>query len=177
MRPFFGRPVFKDRTRLNDKIRVPQIRLIDDAGNQRGVMTPDEALKIAREAELDLVEVAPTAKPPVCRIMDYSKFKFDQAKKAKEARKKQKIIHVKEIKLHPNTDVHDYDFKRNHIEKFLKRGDKVKVTMVFRGREMKHIATGVAVLDRLSKELAPIAEVDKVPYKEGRLMIMVLMPK
>ena len=140
-------------------------------------MTSHDALKLAQAAALDLVEVAPQASPPVCRIMDYSKYKYDQAKAMKEARKKQKVIHVKEIKMHPHIDEHDYNFKRNHLEKFLKRGDKAQVTMVFRGREMQHIETGKAVLERLSKELAPIAEIEKMPYREGRMMIMILMPK
>ena len=133
---------------------------------------------MAKAQGLDLVEIAPGAtQPPVCRIMDYTKYKYEQDKKAKEARKKQKIIHLKEIKLHPNIDEHDYNFKKNHIEDFLKRGDKVKVTMVFRGREMQHMNVGRAVLDRLARELAPVAEIEKMPYSEGRLMIMGLMPK
>lgn len=156
---------------------MPQIRLIDEAGEQRGLMTPQDALKIAQAAGLDLVEIAPTASPPVCRVMDYSKFKYDQAKKTKEARKKQRVIHVKEIKMHPHIDEHDYTFKKNHLEKFLKRGDKAQITMVFRGREMQRQEAGRAVLDRLAKELAPVAEVERVPYTEGRLMIMILMPK
>ena len=140
-------------------------------------MTPQEALKIAQALGLDLVEVAPAANPPVCRIMDYSKYKYDQEKAAKEARRKQKVMHMKEIKMHPNIDDHDYEFKRNHIEKFLKRGDKAQVTMVFRGREMQHMNAGRAVLERLVKELSPIAEIEKMPYTEGRQMIMILMPK
>jgi len=162
---------------VNERIRIAQVRVIDDQGNQRGIMTPAEALKLAATVGLDLVEVAPQAVPPVCRIMDYSKYKYDQEKAAKEARKKQKVIHIKEIKMHPHIDEHDYNFKRNHLEKFLKRGDKAQVTMVFRGREMQHLETGRAVLDRLAKELAPFAEIEKVPYTEGRLMIMVLQPK
>ncbi len=162
---------------MNERIRIAQVRVIDDQGNQRGIMTPAEALKLAATVGLDLVEVAPQAVPPVCRIMDYSKYKYDQEKAAKEARKKQKVIHIKEIKMHPHIDEHDYNFKRNHLEKFLKRGDKAQVTMVFRGREMQHLETGRAVLDRLAKELAPFAEIEKVPYTEGRLMIMVLQPK
>ncbi len=156
---------------------MAQIRLIDDVGEQRGIMTPQDALKIAAAVGLDLVEVAPGATPPVCRIMDYSKFKYDQEKAAKEARRKQKIIHIKEIKMHPHIDEHDYNFKRNHIEKFLKRGDKAQVTMVFRGREMQHMETGRAVLDKLAKEMSPIAEIEKPPLTEGRLMIMILSPK
>lgn len=162
---------------MNERIRIAQIRVIDDQGNQRGIMTPADAIKLATAVGLDLVEVAPQASPPVCRIMDYSKYKYDQEKAAKEARKKQKVIHIKEIKMHPHIDEHDYNFKRNHLEKFLKRGDKAQVTMVFRGREMQHLQTGRAVLERLAKELAPFAEIEKVPYTEGRLMIMVLQPK
>ena len=169
--------IFRDTVRVNERIRISQIRLIDEAGNQRGVMSPQDAMKLAQNANLDLVEVAPSASPPVCRIMDYTKYKYDQAKKAREARRKQKVIHLKEIKLHPNTDEHDYNFKKNHLEKFLKRGDKTKVTMVFRGREMQHMNTGRALLERLAKELAPLAEVEKMPYREGRFMIMILMPK
>lgn len=126
---------------------------------------------------MDLVEIAPGAQPPVCRIMDYTKYKYEQAKKAKEARKKQKIIHLKEIKMHPNIDEHDYNFKKKHLEDFLRRGDKAKVTMVFRGREMQHMNVGRAVLERLSNELSPIAEIEKMPYTEGRFMIMILNPK
>jgi translation initiation factor IF-3 len=165
--------------RVNEQVkyRNPQVRLIDGDGNQRGVMASAEALKIAQVAELDLVEVSPKATPPVCRVMDFSKYKFDQAKKAKEAKKKQKVIHVKEIKLHPNTDKHDYGFKKNHMEKFLSRGDKVKVTMVYRGREMRHYEKGLAVLKQLAKEVAHLAEVEKLPYKEGRRTIMILTPK
>jgi translation initiation factor IF-3 len=163
--------------RVNERIRIDKVRLIDDQGNQRGVVPTPEALQIARNAGLDLVEVAPAASPPVCRVMDYTKYKYDQAKKAKEARKKQKIIHLKEIKLHPHIDEHDYNFKKRHLEEFLKRGDKAKVTMVFRGREMQRQEAGRAVLDRLAKELSPIAEIEKMPYTEGRAMIMILMPK
>ena len=170
-------PISKDNVRVNERIRVPQVRVVDEAGNQRGIMPPYEALKIAQAAGLDLVEVAPGASPPVCRVMDYSKFKYDQEKAAKEARKKQKVIHVKEIKMHPHIDEHDYNFKRNHLEKFLKRGDKAQVTMVFRGREMQHLETGRAVLERLAKDLAPVAEIEKTPYTEGRQMIMIFMPK
>ena len=169
--------VSKDKVRVNKRINSLEIRVIDDAGNQRGVMSPEDAMKIAQEAELDLVEIAPSSKPPVCRIMDYSKYKYDQAKKAKEAKKKQKVIHVKEIKMHPNIDQHDYIFKKNNIEKFLKRGDRAKVTMVFRGREMAHLETGRAVLQKLANELAPIAEIEKPPAKEGRHIIMFLVPK
>ena len=174
----WGRPFpKKDRTRVNTQIRVAEVRLIDEAGEQRGVMTPQDAIQLAEKAELDLVEVAPTAKPPVCRIMDYSKFKYDQAKKEKEARRKQKIIHIKEIKLKPRIDIHDYEFKRNHMEKFLKRGDKVKVTVVFRGREKGKTEVGRELLKRLAGELAPIAEVESAPMRDRNQLIMILNPK
>ena len=156
---------------------MPQIRLIDEAGNQRGILTPEEAMKLAGQAGLDLVEVAPLASPPVCRIMDYSKFKYDQEKKAKEARRKQMVVHLKEIKMHPHIDEHDYTFKKHHVEDFLKRGDKVKVTMIFRGRENQYVASGQAVLDRLLQEVSPLAEVEKAPWKEGRQIMIILMPK
>jgi len=162
---------------VNERIRIAQVRVIDDEGNQLGIMTPAEAMKVAVAAGLDLVEVAPQASPPVCRIMDYSKYKYDQAKKQKEARKKQKVIHIKEIKFHPHISEHDYVFKRQHAEKFLKRGDKVKATMVYRGRELARKETGRKVLQRLAQELVAIAEVEKPPIAEGRSIMMVLMPK
>ena len=140
-------------------------------------MTPQEALQIAEKAELDLVEIAPTAKPPVCRVMDFSKYKYDQAKKEKEARKKQKVIHIKEIKLHPQIDQHDYWFKKNHMEKFLKRGDKVKVTVVLRGRQKFKRGAGTELLDRLTADLAPIAEVESPPAKDRNQFFMLLTPK
>ncbi len=167
----------KEKLRVNDRIRAAQIRVIDEAGNQHGVLTPLEAMKLAEGAGLDLVEVAPMSSPPVCRIMDYSKYKYDQEKKAKEARKKQKVIHVKEIKFHPRIDQHDYNFKKNHVEKFLKRGDKVKATMVFRGRENQNVEAGRTVLFKLLSDVAPLAEIEKTPFKEGRQMIMILVPK
>ena len=136
-----------------------------------------EALRMAKEAELDLVEVAAQAAPPVCRIMDFSKFKYDQAKKEKEARKKQKVIHVKEIKFHPFIEENDYKVKLNNLERFLKQGDKAKITMVFRGREMNYVSTGKKVLERLSQEIAPLGEVEKAPYMEGKMITMIIMPK
>jgi translation initiation factor IF-3 len=141
------------------------------------VVAIQEALKMAKEAELDLVEVANQAAPPVCRIMDFSKFKYDQEKKEKEARKKQKVIHLKEIKFHPFIDEHDYMVKFHALEKFLKQGDKAKITMVFRGREMNYIPTGRKVLERLSQEIAPLGEVEKAPFMEGRMITMIIMPK
>ena len=150
--------------------------MIDADGNQAGVVAIAEALRMAKEAELDLVEVANQASPPVCRIMDFSKFKYDQAKKEKEARKKQKVIHLKEIKFHPFIEENDYMVKFHSLERFLKQGDKAKITMLFRGREMNYIATGKKVLERLSQDIAPLGEVEKAPYMEGRMITMIIMP-
>lgn len=132
---------------------------------------------MSKEVELDLVEVAPGAVPPVCRIIDFSKFKYEQAKKEKEARKKQKVIHLKEIKFHPFIEEHDYLVKFHSLERFLKQGDKAKITMQFRGREMNYVATGRKLLERLAQEISPLGEVEKTPYMEGKLMTMVIMPK
>lgn len=162
---------------MNEAIRAPQVRLIDQDGNQVGVVSIEQALRLSREAELDLVEVANQAVPPVCRIIDFSKFKYDQAKKEKEARKKQKVIHVKEIKFHPFIDENDYQVKFHNLERFLKDGDKAKITMVFRGREMNYIPTGRKVLERLSKDIAPLGEIEKAPYMEGKMITMIIMPK
>ena len=162
---------------MNEGIRTPQVRLIDQDGNQVGVVQIDQALKMAREAELDLVEVANQASPPVCRIIDFSKFKYDQAKKEKEARKKQKVTHLKEIKFHPFIEENDYRVKLHNLERFLKAGDKAKVTMVFRGREMNYVAAGKKVLERLAQDAAAIGEVEKAPYMEGRMVTMIIMPK
>ena len=151
--------------------------MIDQDGNPAGVVAIDQALRLAKEAELDLVEVAAQASPPVCRIMDFSKFKYDQAKKEKEARKKQKVIHLKEIKFHPFIDENDYKVKLHNLEKFLKHGDKAKITMVFRGREMNYVLTGRKVLERLAQDIAAIGEVEKAPYMEGRMITMIIMPK
>ena len=151
--------------------------MIDQDGNPAGVVAIDQALRLAKEAELDLVEVAAQASPPVCRIMDFSKFKEDQAKKEKEARKKQKVIHLKEIKFHPFIDENDYKVKLHNLEKFLKHGDKAKITMVFRGREMNYVSTGKKVLERLAQDIAAIGEVEKAPYMEGRMITMIIMPK
>ncbi len=158
-------------------IRTPQVRLIDQDGNQAGVVTIQQALKMSKDAELDLVEVAPLAVPPVCRIIDFSKFKYDQEKKEKEARKKQKVIHLKEVKFHPFIDDNDYGVKLRAIEKFLKQGDKAKVTMFFRGREMNYVETGRKLFARLSQDVAALGEVEKMPYMEGKMMTMIVMPK
>ena len=137
----------------------------------------DQALRMSKEAELDLVEVAGQASPPVCRIIDFSKFKYDQAKKEKEARKKQKVIHLKEIKFHPFIEENDYQVKLHTLERFLKQGDKAKITMQFRGRELNYVATGRKVLERLSLDIAALGEVEKAPYMEGKMITMIIMLK
>ncbi len=163
--------------RVNEGIRAPQVRLVDQDGNQVGVVPVTRALTMAREAELDLVEVAAQASPPVCRIMDFSKFKYDQAKKEKEAKKKQKVIHIKEVKFHPFIEENDYQVKLRHLEKFLKNGDKGKIVMNFRGREMNYVQTGRKLLERLSQDLAAVGEIEKMPFQEGKNITMVIMPK
>jgi translation initiation factor IF-3 len=163
--------------RVNRQIRISPIRLIGDDGEQLGVVAVDEALRIAEEKGFDLVEVAPTARPPVCKIMDYGKFKYDQAKKDREARKKQHNVQLKEIRYRPNIEHHDFDFKTNHVREFLEEGNKVKVTVMFRGREMTHTEHGRTVLDRVATEVSPIANVEIPPKLEGRNMSMIVAPR
>ncbi|MDD5496719.1 MAG: translation initiation factor IF-3 [Candidatus Omnitrophica bacterium] len=163
--------------RINFRIRAREIRVIGENGDQLGIMTPQDALKRAQEVGLDLVEIAPTANPPVCRIMDYSKYKYEQEKKEKEAHKKQKVIHLKEIRFGPKIGEHDYRFKLRNLEDFLKRGDKVKITMMFRGREMAHIDLGRKVLDRLASDISGVGEVEESPRLEGRFLNMVIRAK
>lgn len=151
--------------------------VIGATSEQLGVMAPEEGLKLAQQAGLDLVEVAPMAKPPVCRIMDFSKYKYEQEKKEKEARKKQHAIHIKEIRLKPKIGDHDYLVKLSFIKKFLERGDKVKVTLLFRGREMAHPELGTRVLERLKADIIEVAQIEKPPLREGRAVIMVVAPK
>ena len=162
---------------MNEDIRVPQVRLIDEAGEMIGVMSAREALLRAYDAGMDLLEISPNAVPPVCKITDYGKYKYEQQKKANEARKKQKIVEIKEIKVRPNIDDHDYDVKMRSAKSFLDEGDKVKVTLRFRGREMAHQDLGVKVLERIRTELAELAKVEQMPRLENRQMIMVLAPK
>jgi translation initiation factor IF-3 len=162
---------------VNEDIRVPQVRLIDEAGEMMGVMSSREALLRAYDAGMDLLEISPNAVPPVCKITDYGKYKYEQQKKANEARKKQKIVEIKEIKVRPNIDDHDYDVKMRSAKSFLDEGDKVKVTLRFRGREMAHQDLGVKVLERIRTELAELAKVEQMPRLENRQMIMVLAPK
>jgi translation initiation factor IF-3 len=163
-----------DRTRVNERIRVREIRVIDDTGQQLGIMSPQQALAIARQKSLDLVEVAPGASPPVCRIMDFGKYQYQEQKRAREARKHQKVIEVKEIKFRPKVDEHDYQFKKKHIERFLEDGDKVKATIFFRGREVAHPEIGRRILERLITELAEVAVAETSPRMEGNTMHTIL---
>lgn len=165
------------RVRINERIRAKQIRVIGDGGEQIGVVPASEGLKLAKEKNLDLVEVAPQANPPVCRIMDFSKYKYDQEKKERLARKKQKATHLKEIRLKPNIEEHDYQTKLRHLKRFLGRGDKTKITLMFRGREMAHLDVGRQLMDRLMKDLSEVGEVERPPILEGRFMIMIMAPK
>ncbi|HKC46561.1 MAG TPA: translation initiation factor IF-3 [Gemmatimonadales bacterium] len=165
------------RTRINRMIRISPVRVIADDGAQLGVLAIEEALAAAQERGLDLVEVAPLARPPVVKIMDYGKFKFEQAKAARAAKKKQHVIHLKEVKYRPGIDDHDFDFKTRHAREFLQDGNKVKVTMMYRGRQMAHIELGREVLDRVATELKDIAKIEQEPRLEGRNMSMVLAPK
>jgi len=142
-----------------------------------GIMTPDEARRMADSSGLDLVEVAPTANPPVCRIMDFSKYKYEQEKKERLARKKQRVIHIKEMRLKPNIEEHDYQTKLRHLKRFLGRGDKAKISLMFRGREMAHTDVGRQLMDRLISDLSELAEVEKPPVLEGRFMVMIMAPK
>ena len=162
---------------MNFEINVPNVRLVGADGEMIGVVTTREALAAAEDAGLDLVEISPNADPPVCKILDFGKFKYEQQKKKNEARKKQKVIEVKEIKLRPNIDDHDYDVKMRSATNFLEEGDKVKVTMRFRGREMMHQELGMNVLMRVREQLDPLAKVEQTPQLEGRQMTMVLAPK
>ncbi len=163
----------RDATRVNERIRVREVRVIGSDGEQLGVMTPEDALAIAREGGLDLVEVAANSRPPVCRIMDYGKFKYEQKKKS--ASNKSHSATLKEVKLRPGTDQHDLNFKLNNARKFLMEGDKVKVTVMFRGREMVHTYRGREQLDTVLKQLGPIAKLESPPRMEGRFMSMILV--
>jgi translation initiation factor IF-3 len=167
----------REGPRINDEIRVPQVRLIDDAGEMIGVMSAREALIRAYDVGLDLVEISPNAVPPVCKILDYGKYKYEQQKKANEARKKQKVVEIKEIKVRPNIDDHDYDVKMKQMKNFIGEGDKVKVTLRFRGREMAHQELGVKVLERIRNDLIELVKVEQMPKLENRQMVMVVAPK
>ncbi|HKA91783.1 MAG TPA: translation initiation factor IF-3 [Haliangiales bacterium] len=175
-RPPQGPPA-QDSYRVNRRIRVPEVRVILDDGTQLGVMPTYEALRTAEERGLDLVEVSPKAVPPVCRIMDYGKFKFEQAKKTRQAKKHASVIEIKEIKFRPKTDDHDLDFKMRHIRRFLEEGNKVRLVIAFRGREIVHPETGKAMLDYVVKQLSDIIHVEQIPMMDGKRMVMTVSPK
>ena len=176
-RPFKADAPVKEGPRSNREIRIPKIQLIDEEGQNLGVMPTDQALKMAEDAGLDLVEISPNAEPPVCKILDLGKLKYSTQKKAAEARKKQKIVEVKEIKMRPNIDTHDYEVKMRAMNRFFEDGDKVKVTLKFRGREMAHQELGMKLLLQVKEDTTIIAKVEAEPKLEGRQMMMVLAPK
>jgi len=163
-------------TRINERIRAPRVRLVGVEGDQLGIFVTSDAQKIADDLGLDLVEVAPNADPPVCRIMDYSKWKYEEAMKAKKARKNQTTVQVKEIKFRPKIDIHDYETKKKHVIRFIDGGAKVKVTIMFRGREMVHAERGLAILERLAEDIREIAHIENQPKLEGRNMFMLVSP-
>ena len=170
-------PVQKDGPRINEEIRVREVQLIDTTGDNKGAVPIEQALAMAAEAGLDLVEIAPNSVPPVCKILDYGKYKFQAQKKAAEARKKQRTVEIKEIKMRPNIDIHDYDVKMRSIVRFFEEGDKVKVTLRFRGREMAHMELGAKLLDRVKQDTSTLAKIESEPRLEGRQMVMVLAPR
>lgn len=170
-------PPVKDGPRINDEIRVPRVLLIDQNGEKQGVMPVASALEAAEEAGLDLVEIVPNADPPVVKILDYGKYKFQEQKKKNEARKRQKVVEIKEIKLRPQIDTHDYEVKAKAMHRFFEDGDKVKVTLRFRGREMAHPELGMKLLQQVKADFEPVAKVEHEPKMEGRQMIMILAPK
>ncbi len=167
----------RDGPRVNEDIRVPQVRLIDEEGEMQGVMTARDAILRAYAVGLDLLEISPNADPPVVKILDYGKFKYEQQKKKNEAKKKQKVIEIKEIKVRPNIDENDYQVKMRAMKSFIDEGDKVKVTLRFRGREMAHQDIGIKVLERIRNELETATKVEQMPRMENRQMIMVLSPR
>jgi translation initiation factor IF-3 len=175
-RRFDRQPPERDPTRINERIRVAEVRLIDEDGSQIGVIETDKALALAQDRDLDLVEVAPDSRPPVARLLDYSKYKYEQEQKAKAARKHQQQVNVREIKLRPKIADHDYATKRGHVERFLRNQDKVKVTIMFRGREQAHPERGRALLQRLFDDLDGMATIEQHPEQEGRNMTMMLAP-
>lgn len=167
----------RDGPRVNEEIRVPQVRLIDQDGEMQGVMTTRDAQNRAFAVGLDLVEISPNADPPVAKILDFGKFKYEQQKKKNEAKKKQKVIEIKEIKVRPNIDENDYQVKMRAMKSFIEEGDKVKVTLRFRGREMAHQEIGARVLERIRQEMDPVTKVEQFPRLENRQMVMVLSPR
>jgi translation initiation factor IF-3 len=170
-------PVQKDGPRVNQEIRVREVQLIDHDGSNRGVTPTHEAIALAQAAGLDLVEISPNTSPPVAKILDYGKYKYQAQKKAAEARKKQKTVEVKEIKLRPGIDTHDYQVKMRSIRRFFEEGDKVKITLRFRGREMAHQDLGYKLLDRLKDDVSGVARVEQEPMSEGRQIVMILAPR
>lgn len=170
-------PPAKKGPRVNEEIDAPQVRVVDADGEMAGVLSVQEGIELAYESGLDLVEVSPNADPPVCKVLDYGKYKYEEQKKKNEARKKQKVIEVKEIKMRPGIDVHDYDVKMRSVRRFLEDGDKVKLTIRFRGREMAHQELGMKVLDRVRTDLEELTKIEQFPKMEGRLMVMVIAPK
>jgi translation initiation factor IF-3 len=165
-----------DEPRVNHRIRIPEIRLIDENGAQVGIIATSVAMEMAQERGLDLVEVSPASRPPVCRIMDFGKYKYEQSKKAKEARKKQHTVVIKEVQFRPKTDDHDYDFKVRNIIRFLEHKDKVKLTLRFRGREMSHMDFAMQTFDRLIADLAEHGKIEQEPKQEGRTVVMIMAP-
>jgi translation initiation factor IF-3 len=170
-------PSSKKGPRVNEDINDDEIRLIDETGENHGAVKVDKAITMAKAAGLDLVEISPNAVPPVCKILDYGKYKYEAQKKASLARKKQKTVEVKEIKLRPGIEKHDYDVKMRSIDKFLTAGDKVKVTLRYRGREMAHQEIGMDVLNRVREQFADVTKIEQMPKMEGRQMIMIIAPK
>jgi translation initiation factor IF-3 len=175
-RPHNAPPTRDTGPRVNERIRAPEIRLIGADGENIGVITPDKAMQLAEEAGLDLVEISPNATPPVAKIMDFGKYKYETQKKESEARKKQKVIEIKEIKFRPNTDTHDYDVKMRSVMKFLQGGDKVKITLRFRGREMAHAELGRKLLERVAEDVTEFGKIEAIPRLEGRQMVMMINP-
>ncbi|MDF0602859.1 translation initiation factor IF-3 [Psychromarinibacter sp. C21-152] len=175
-RPHNAPPTRDTGPRVNDRIRANEIRLIGPEGENVGVVTPQKGMALAEAAGLDLVEISPNASPPVCKIMDFGKYKYEQQKRESEARKKQKTIEVKEVKFRPNTDVHDYDVKMRNVLRFLEAGDKVKVTLRFRGREMAHQNLGRELLERVADDVKEVGKVENMPKMEGRQMVMMIGP-
>jgi translation initiation factor IF-3 len=170
-------PPSREGPRVNEEIRIPQVRLIDQDGEMQGVMTAREAMMRAFQVGLDLVEISPNADPPVCKLLDFGKFKYEQQKKKNEAKKKQKVIEIKEIKVRPNIDENDYQVKMRAMKSFIEEGDKVKVTLRFRGREMAHQDIGARVLERIRNEMEATTKVEQMPRMENRQMVMVLSPR
>jgi translation initiation factor IF-3 len=176
-RPFAPAPPKGDGPRINEEIGVPQVLLIDHLGEKRGVVQTAKAIEMAVEQGLDLVEVSPQTQPPVCKILDYGKFKFQQQKKKAEAKKKQKVVEIKEIKMRPNIDDHDYEVKAKAMRRFFDEGDKVKVTLRFRGREMAYQDRGMALLEKVKADFDDVAKVEQMPKLEGKQMMMVMAPR